>query len=78
MSTTVEEFRELLTDEVHLDMDKLRSAARHGIPDEVSFIIFLMIINIFLYFSFHYFSFLVSNGMGKDMMKILRTSFHNH
>ncbi|KAI8806821.1 rab-GTPase-TBC domain-containing protein [Cladochytrium replicatum] len=35
MSMSNEEFREIINAEVHIDMDKLRQAARHGIPEEV-------------------------------------------
>ncbi|KAI9137319.1 ankyrin repeat-containing protein [Paraphysoderma sedebokerense] len=35
MSSTVDEFAELLNAEVHIDIDKLRDSARHGVPEEV-------------------------------------------
>lgn len=35
MATTVEDFRELLNAETHVDMEKLRQSSKHGVPDEV-------------------------------------------
>jgi hypothetical protein len=35
MSTTIEEFEELLNAEVRIDMQKLQDAAKHGIPQQV-------------------------------------------
>jgi hypothetical protein len=35
MANTTSDFLEILLAETHVDLDKLRSAARHGVPDEV-------------------------------------------
>lgn len=37
MSTTLEEFRDVLNADAHVDIGRLRSCAKHGIPDDVRF-----------------------------------------
>ncbi|KAJ3413737.1 hypothetical protein HDV05_007640 [Chytridiales sp. JEL 0842] len=37
MANTTADFLEILLAETHVDLDKLRSAARHGIPDEAKY-----------------------------------------
>jgi len=35
MSTSINEFKDILNAEVYIDLDKLRESSRHGIPMEV-------------------------------------------
>ena len=35
MSTSIDEFKDILNAEVYIDLDKLRESSRHGIPMEV-------------------------------------------
>ena len=35
MASTEEEYREILTSEVFIELDKLRDIARHGVPDHL-------------------------------------------
>ena len=35
MSTSIDEFKDILNAEVYIDLDKLKESSRHGIPMEV-------------------------------------------
>lgn len=35
MSTSINEFNDILNAEVHIDLDKLRESSRHGVPMEI-------------------------------------------
>jgi len=35
MASTVDEYQELMANEVYVEIDKLQDIAKHGIPDEV-------------------------------------------